>query len=192
MLNESPEGEGALARFPDSTDFGSLTGPARSRVSSTIGQRVELLRDVRETVEEVRDAIGELFDRHLRCAESCRQPSPRTGFLAPDRQEFDVSRVRTSLERVMDLGKRVGAERDDMSDFVVNLRAVTGQFQLNAQAALIEMHIMNVAQTVPTGSLHGMFRLMNQMQQSARETTLQLDAISAGLTVERRTKGIPQ
>lgn len=109
-----------------------------------------------------------------------------------DRPEFDVSRVRASLEGVMDLGKRLGGERDDMSDVVVNIRSITGQFQLNAQAALIEMHIMNVAQTVPTGSLHGMLRVMNQMQQAARETSLQIDAISAGLTPERRIKGRPQ
>jgi hypothetical protein len=169
---------------PSSTpaDFSTLSIPSRMGGvpdrAQTIRAPAALIADFKEVISDVRTSIHEFLSEHLRSSSSSEGKNSRFGFLAAERGEVSVAEVREALERSMDLCESIAGHRGDGMPVWDNIRALSNQFQLNAQTVLIEMRSGNVGETIPSGSLIATMRLFNQMQGVARQTAIQLDAVT--------------
>ncbi len=162
--------------------FASLSKPeipAEAKQEFLFQQSSELLPALQNVVKEVQYSIGEFFNQHLRCAGRCDQTPSRFGFMVDEREELSVSRIRYALERAMEVGEGISTFSGSIDDLSANVRALSNQFQLNAQATLIEMGNLKIGQTIPSGALGGFMRLANQMQGVSRDTALKLDILAS-------------
>jgi hypothetical protein len=169
---------------PSSTaeDFSNLSIPSRMKVvpdkARPIRAPAVLIADFKEVISDVRTSIHEFLSEHLRSSNGSEGRSSRFGFLVTERGEVSVAEVREALERSMDLCESIAGHRGDGTQLWDNIRALSNQFQLNAQTVLIEMRSGNVDEVIPSGSLVATMRLFNQMQGVARQTAIQLDAVT--------------
>jgi hypothetical protein len=172
----------STGQLRDADYFASLSKPeipAEAKHEFVFQKSSELLPALQNVVKEVQCSIGEFFNQHLRCAGRCEQTPSRFGFLVNDREDLSVSRIRYALERAMEVGEGISSYSGSIDDLSANVRALSNQFQLNAQATLIEMGNLKIGQTIPSGALGGFMRLVNQMQGVSRDTALKLDILGS-------------
>jgi hypothetical protein len=193
MLQPSQEGEALSSsegtplspssRSPVVGELAQFTGPPVPELSieSATALNFELLDDLRDVGDTLRESIQRFLDDHLRCSNGCVVSTPQAGFLSSNRNDPSVQSVRDSLEQAIDVCSLIAGQRDEVNDYMVNLRKVASHFQANAQAVLIEMRAMNVGHTVPDAHLPDVMRRMNEMQGVVREVDLNLDILVENL-----------
>jgi hypothetical protein len=140
-----------------------------------------LVADFKEVISDVGTSIRDFLYENIRGSVDNKGSSSRFGFLATERDEVSVAAVRATIERSMDLCESIAGHSGDGTPVWDKVGALSQHFQQNAQTVLIEMRSMNVDKTIPSGSLVPMMRVLNQMQGVARQTALQLDAVTRAI-----------
>jgi hypothetical protein len=173
------------APFPNNGDFSNLSALSmigrEAHTTRPLRAPAVLVADFKEVISDVRTSIHDFLCENIRGSDDNKGSSSRFGFLATERDEVSVAAVRATIERSMDLCESIAGHSGDGTPEWDKVRAQSNQFQLNAQLVLIEMLSMNVDKTIPSGSLVPMMRVLNQMQGVARQTALQLDAVTRAI-----------
>jgi hypothetical protein len=168
-------------------DLSNLSIPSRIGVvpdrAQTIRAPAALIADFKEVLSDVGKSIYDLLQDYLSSDDSSKDKSSRFGFLVTEIGEvravkLSLAEVKEALRRSTALCQSIAEHSGDGTQLWSNVRILSDQFQLNAQAVLIKLRSMNFGETAPVESFGVAMELLNQVQSSARKTALQLDAVT--------------